>query len=179
MLLNKLLYHLQLKMVHRIHIFALSTTSKGVKIMKKKVFYSILVLFVAIISGLVGETIGENRSKETATIAGFEAIQLQSLNNLSSDSEIYFAMSQAFASAAHIMGKNNLISKEEELKINQQLLHFLEKAQKKLQNVPSKFEITLQNQKKLVSQNIKDIKELKKAIEFSDQTKELLEQFEK
>ncbi len=147
--------------------------------MKKKVFYSILVLFVAIISGLVGETIGENRSKETATIAGFEEIQLQSLNNLSSDSEIYFAMSQAFASAAHIMGKNNLISKEEELKINQQLLHFLEKAQKKLQNVPSKFEITLQNQKKLVSQNIKDIKELKKAIEFSDQTKELLEQFEK
>lgn len=147
--------------------------------MKNKVFYSILILFVAIISGLIGETIGENRSKETTTIAGFEEIQLQSLNNLSSDSEIYFVMSQAFASAAHTMAKNNLISKEEELKMNQQLLHFLEKAQKKLQNVPSKFEITLQNQKKLVSQNIKDIKELKKAIEFSDETKELLKQFEK
>lgn len=144
--------------------------------MKNKVFYSILILFVAIISGLIGETIGENRSKETTTIAGFEEIEFAPLNNILSESDIQLALGETYLSASKASTINELILKRSEEKNLQTLIAYLNKAKKKTK---SSFLIEIEKELSKHQEQLKnlqsDIEDLNLFLEALSSTDNLVE----
>lgn len=96
----------------------------------KKIIRSLPIVLLLLLVFLFGEQIGASRTK----LEGFQKIEFVSLDNTRNETDVMLALGNTYLSAAEISAKNELIYKSIEEKNMQDLISYLNKAGKKLQN---------------------------------------------